>query len=54
MLPNNNKTFILYCDIVVYYDKGLTHQMKLKFTLEDVSRVDNVQWSTPGNLLKPQ
>lgn len=55
VLPKNDKTFILgqtpMSDLRVYCDKGLKHQMKLRFTPEDVSRVDNVLWSPPGNLL---
>lgn len=58
VLPNNDKTFILrqtpMSDQRVYCDKGRKHQMKLRFTPEDVSRVDHVQWSPPGNLLKLQ
>lgn len=26
----------------VYWDKGLNHQMKLRFTCEDMSRVENL------------
>lgn len=48
VLPNNDKTFILgqtpMSDQRVYSDKKLKHQMKLRFTREDVSRVDNVLW----------
>lgn len=55
VLPNNDKTFTHgqtpLSDQRVYCDKGLKHQMKLRFTREDVSRVSNVLWSPP-NLLK--
>lgn len=51
MLANNDKTFILgqtpMSNQRVYLDKGLKHPMKLRFTPEDVSRVDNVLWSPP-------